>query len=486
MRKAGLVLFFTCLLAANGYSQSCNCSENFLFAIQKIKENYIGYNHKVQKYGKEQFQSLTDSLKLLAERSDPHECLEILKRWLLCFKDYHVYASFGYNNATSGQELSDFLRGVRKFSLNEANFLKYLKTKKTDSLEGIWEDNSKTYKVAIIKAKGKRRHSYSAVVLSSKLKYWTQGLVKFKFSKIEDSYVMDFFLTRDFAKANQSIKVDGNIIKIGQLGYWQKLQDAKEGHNGLDGSQKTENPVPPVDGRKPFFRVLDSLNSLLTIPSFRLDYKKAIDSLLYTNNDKITNTKNLIIDLRNNGGGSVLCFEKIIPYLYTHPIITEGASVLATEFNIVNYYENTSYPDLPDSMIASFRATAAKLRQHLGENYTIWPADTIKLNTVYRYPNNVSILVNDNCASAAELFLLKARQSTKVKLFGENTLGAVDYADALTVKMPCNFYTLTYSTSRTNRTENLAIDYIGIKPDIVVPENIKDWIDYVRAFHKLK
>ena len=42
---------------------------------------------------------------------------------------------------------------------------------------------------------------------------------------------------------------------------------------------------------------------ILRISSFNKSYKRSIDSVLNVNKDKIRATKNLIIDIRNNGGG---------------------------------------------------------------------------------------------------------------------------------------------------------------------------------------
>jgi C-terminal processing protease CtpA/Prc len=134
--------------------------------------------------------------------------------------------------------------------------------------------------------------------------------------------------------------------------------------------------------------------------------------------------------------------------------------------------------------LKSFKKTAIKLREHIGETVSVWPADTMVFNYVYEFPKKVSIIVNGYCASSTELFLLKALQSSKVKLFGETTLGAVDYADALTLTMPCRFYALSYSTSRTNRPKEQAIDYIGIKPHFEISNEVKDWVEYIRLLNR--
>jgi C-terminal processing protease CtpA/Prc len=126
-----------------------------------------------------------------------------------------------------------------------------------------------------------------------------------------------------------------------------------------------------------------------------------------------------------------------------------------------------------------FRKEAAILWAHKGTIYKLWNDDTLKLDQVLPYPKKVSVIINQNVASSAEMFLLKARQSSKVKLYGANTIGAVDYADAVPYKMPCPILTLRISSSRNCRVPAQTFDYIGIKPDVSIPEEVKDWQQFV-------
>jgi len=59
----------------------------------------------------------------------------------------------------------------------------------------------------------------------------------------------------------------------------------------------------------------DSTTVYLRIPTFDSHYKKAIDSLLNTNANLIRSKKNLIIDIRDNGGGDDQSYAEIIPFL---------------------------------------------------------------------------------------------------------------------------------------------------------------------------
>lgn len=229
----------------------------------------------------------------------------------------------------------------------------------------------------------------------------------------------------------------------------------------------------------PSFKILNEQTCILTIPSARLEYKGIVDSLLVLHKDVLRKTPHFIIDVRENRGGSTLVFDNLIPYLYTQPIITEGAMVLATEENIRNLYEVTDYPNVSDSMKAVFRTEAAALRAHIGTEYLLWNNDTFTMKQVLPYPEKISLLINQNVGSSTEMFVLKARQSKKVKLFGTHTAGVVDYSDVVPYMMPCTLFAFGVPSSRTLRMPAEIIDNTGIPPNVEIPANTTDWVQFV-------
>jgi len=100
---------------------------------------------------------------------------------------------------------------------------------------------------------------------------------------------------------------------------------------------------------------------------------------------------------------------------------------------------------------------------------------------VYEYPKNVGIIINRECASSAEQFLLNARQSEKVKLFGVNTWGCLDISNMIFAVSPCEEFTLGYGMSRSKRIPEQAIDEIGISPDYYIDETVPQykWVEFV-------
>jgi C-terminal processing protease CtpA/Prc len=103
----------------------------------------------------------------------------------------------------------------------------------------------------------------------------------------------------------------------------------------------------------------------------------------------------------------------------------------------------------------------------------------IKLDTVYQYPTSIAILIDRNTASSAELFLLSAMQSTKVKVYGENSAGMLDYNNTQYFDIPCKNFNLVIPIGRSTRLPENPIDNIGVKPNIRIDQKEKDKINYI-------
>jgi C-terminal processing protease CtpA/Prc len=294
---------------------------------------------------------------------------------------------------------------------------------------------------------------------------WTPQQVKFRMRKTDGIYKFSSFFARDHSPYPARISVSRDTMDLKEIGKFYK--------NDLPNNTS-------YSLLNPKFEKLDDKTCLLTIPSFYLEYKNETDSLMLKNASILASTDHFIIDLRNNRGGAVGAFKKILPYLYTNPILTENGKILATDDNIKDGYEKP-LPDLPEDLQEYFKKIIIKLKAHRGELYLAYPADTIKYDTVFKNPARVSVIMNDGSASASELFILQAKQSTKVKLFGTNSAGSVNYVESVTTQMPCKFFNLIYPATRLMRTNGDGTDP-GIKPDVAIPVNVTDWIDFVKKY----
>jgi C-terminal processing protease CtpA/Prc len=233
----------------------------------------------------------------------------------------------------------------------------------------------------------------------------------------------------------------------------------------------------------PIFEKLNDKTAILRIPTFDGSAKKTIDSIITANQHIITTTENLIIDLRYNGGGSDGSFEKILPLIYTNPIRTVGVEYLSTPLNNKRMEEFITDPDFTVEDRKWAKDGLEQLQKHLGEFVNLDSTDvTIEtFDTIYPYPKNVGIIINEGNGSTTEQFLLAAKQSKKVKLFGTTTVGVLDISNMYFINSPCNDYKLGYSLTRSKRIPEFTIDDKGIQPDyyidMIIPKY--DWIEFV-------
>ncbi len=253
----------------------------------------------------------------------------------------------------------------------------------------------------------------------------------------------------------------------------------------IEDEPKYAQYLKALNAEQPYLEKLNETTLYLRIPSFHESYKRSIDSVLNVNKQKIIATKNLIIDIRNNGGGSDASYSSIIPYLYTNPIRTVGVEFLSTKLNNQRMLDFINKPEygFDDESKKWAKEAYDKLESKLGQfvNLNEHIVSEYKMDTIYPFPQNVGIIINEANASSAEQFLLAAKQSKKVKLFGVTTFGALDFSNMYFVESPCNEFQLGYSLSRSMRIPDFTIDEKGIQPDYYLDRSIPqyEWIDYV-------
>lgn len=283
--------------------------------------------------------------------------------------------------------------------------------------------------------------------------------------------------------------IDKNIIELhGELYMYKLYPDTPLKH---DISKGYRMRYPNGNNVRFTFSSLNDSTLFIRIPSFSEYRQRFIDSIFNHFYDRLTNTPNLIIDLRGNGGGTDLAFQSILPFIYTHPFYTKGVEELASEGNIAEYEKALATGNVKKGYEEQLKRQIEDMIKVKGDFYIRTPDRWIKYNTMYAYPKRVGIIINGGVASSGEHFLLYAKNSTKCMLFGaEPTAGVLDYSSAYSLELPSGYGKLSFPTSRSRRLPEYPIDHIGIAPDVKIMlkpnyqlyDDVDSWVLFVQNY----
>lgn len=317
------------------------------------------------------------------------------------------------------------------------------------------------------KVKGNQRKAYEKFAASLK----KQAL---KANSVDSCYVLLRTFTNYFKDNHLRVQLD-----------WRYRKKYPELAKKL--SQQFAKPVvisPSTEKLewKTNFKILDNKTILLRLPSFEWSEKQIIDSLLSKYKSSLANSAHWIIDLRGNTGGTDYAFSGLIPYIYSDPIKIKPDEYLSSKENIKILTENLKDEELSQAGKDFLVKLIDLMKQY--PNQFVNPSGKesfdITRDTIYQYPSKVAVLIDRNTASSAESFLLNAIQSKKVKIYGENSAGTLDYNNTQFFDIPCKDFNLVIPIGRSKRLPENPIDNIGIKPTVRIDAKEIDKVNYVK------
>lgn len=460
-------------------AQNCNCTENLKWVKKIIEENDAGFQYALDQKGLEAYQAHNAKIEQkLAGIKSNLDCTKLLSEWLQFIRKGHLSIKRidgkGVDSLVSEANLIT-KNNHPSVSISEDEFKNYLAKKKEQNLEGIWD--SPPYKVAI----KKYPEGYKGFIVSSTADNWMTGDVKFTLNN-ELSAGIYYLRDKTPEKISSTLAIGKNMFQLSNYLYT-KIYPI------VENTPLEADFVKSYSTDKPYLQKINSKTILLRIPSFNGRQKQTIDSLITVHRPQLEKIENLIIDIRNNGGGSDGSYAEIIPLLYTNPIRTIGVTFYSTKLNnqrMLDFCENYKEYGIDPREIPFYRAAYDSLNNHLGEFVNLKPdRKLISIDSSYKtlpYPKQVAIIINGGNGSTAEQFLLEAKQSKKVKLFGITTAGVLDISNMYFVESPCKEYRLGYALSKSYRIPDMAIDNKGIQPDYYIDKTVQDsqWVDHVR------
>ncbi|MFA9389566.1 MAG: S41 family peptidase [Prolixibacteraceae bacterium] len=241
----------------------------------------------------------------------------------------------------------------------------------------------------------------------------------------------------------------------------------KDKHLNISGRRTDYSPI------KYEFEFIDKNTSYLKIPSF--SNKSKVEDLIHQHSDEILSKSNLIIDIRGNSGGSDGAFRKLLPIIATNDIYSRNIYFFATKDNCRNI-EKSLGKNIWTKEIDGHFIPAPWLNN---QNDYLFKTHEVNYE-VNEYPKQIALIIDRNVASSGEQFVYYAMQSRKVKVYGENTSGCLDYSNCRIVDLYVDDMKLSIPTTKTRGLPINSIDYHGIAPDYFL--NSEDQISQVMKY----
>ena len=242
------------------------------------------------------------------------------------------------------------------------------------------------------------------------------------------------------------------------------------------------------------YKKISNSTTMLRLPSFGYDEKPIIDSLISNHLKEITSTPNLIIDLRGNGGGIDFSYQNLLPLIYSNPYYSDAVEWYASEGNLKSFEDALASGNIRKGGEEWTKKLIRLMKEHRGSFVVMDPPDTIKEDTVFSNPKKVGLIIDDYCGSSCESFILDAKHSSKVTVFGCRTFGVLDYSNTSPEKLVMDGLSVYMPKTRSTRLPENPIDNIGIAPDVEinlpynlnVRDHVDDWVTFVKNYLEKK
>ena len=464
------ITLLLCFVFQASFSQTdCDCQNDLKYVINYYEHNLPGFKDNVTTALQADYDAFKSYLHQQSKGLDSKtRCYKLLVQYVEFFKDNHssIYMQVPRVDENDSKQVADFLKSPHykaseNIKLTKAQQQQY----PLDDIRGIYEIKDGTYTIAVIPNKTPLR-DYVGIIIASKSPLWSPGQVKLELKKNPNTNSYQGF---SYLR-NHAIRYHHNLsFKAGILGdSWFKTSLKERINHATD----IENTF--------FYKQLDSQTAYIRIPTFSGGRSAKIDSLYKAAFPKIRNSKQLIIDVRNNGGGDDSNALPLLEFMYTQKIKTDKIDLYVTPDNIKMW--ERWYHNIKKDTLNYSKEDVRWFEDQISMQKTAKPYTFItRSESDYmekEYPANavqkVAIIYNKYSASSCESLLFWAMQSSKTILVGENSGGYVGYGEIGQVNTPCFDFALgctmtRYETQRAYEAE-------GIPPNHYL-DNATDWVE---------
>ncbi|MET3576577.1 S41 family peptidase [Bhargavaea ullalensis] len=206
-----------------------------------------------------------------------------------------------------------------------------------------------------------------------------------------------------------------------------------------------------------------------------------INGLLETYQEELENSRNLIIDVRRNLGGSTLSYKQLEKYLFPEGSNQVDFSFYHMKVNCTERNADLIIKSIEDELDhvddESYRNALMEWKEqtwekHRGKGFVSFEEDSSDSDymvTGQPFPENIIVLIDNYCGSAGDIFAYLCKQSPKVTMIGRPTMGVNDYSN-LSEMVWDHQFKLMYATSRLTQLDSREQNAEqGIRPDVYIP-----------------
>ncbi len=468
---------------------SCACDKDFAFVVHYLENHYSGFQDNVTDENGLAYQQLKAKLHEKSQQAlSETNCLVLLKEYTGFFKDNHLEVRFRAKPVVDEKseatvqlfKASSVFKSRERVDYDSVQMREYLQQSE-DELEGIYENA--VYQFAVVRNPTEFR-DYYGVITESKTALWEIGQIKCEIKRTSPTSFQTVVFQRNHSVTIGTIDSGDPILAM--------FSDIKKVFpNSASLSAESNHHLAPA-GSWFQFKVLDDSTTYLHIKTFDGSLKRKLDSAMNKVLPIIKQKPNLLLDIRNNGGGSDHNWRILAEYIYTDPFPNDVTEYYCTpeiikrhEERLAEMQRNISaygWGVVKYSKIKLKKFKKAPTGTFLPFESTIpWYARRFVVSNKYAQrkvhatPRKIILMYNRNTASAAEGLILNALHSKKVLTFGENSAGAITFGDISTVNTPSGFML----QSATQRTRNrFQYEHTGISPRVKANQN-QDWIEQV-------
>ncbi len=465
--------------ALTGMDATPSCLAELDWAADYASRNYSGFETKTAGDRAIAYAALLDRLRAgAAQSTTPADCDALLGKWVAFFEDGHlsvrrsVEAAPGTGSAgqPTDEAIRDRFADWPRRDLTEPEARRRLASlgDGRSPIEGIWENADGAYRGVVLRDEDSGDR-FTMSILRADSVWWVPGQVKAIFEPGDgDEYDVRFFM-RDHSENAWTGHVRRNALVLDGSFVWFREWPAAPDDLPRDSIDNLLNLTFAA-------RELEPGTILIQLPSF--DRTQPMDSLFEAEGERIAAADRLLVDLRGNGGGSDYNYRHLIPLVYTDPIHIVSNEALATVDNIRVNEQLAADTTLADGIRTGLASSVEQMKTAEGGWYP-FPDRTHEEEAVLERPRRVDVLVDGGCASSCEQFLLAARQSRKVTIYGQPTAGILDFGNVRGASMPGGALVLYHPTTRSKRLPHHPVDGVGVPPDVAIPTGEPDPVAWI-------